>query len=78
MHHMAESLTLDTGFLEPALEAGLTEALEAGLADAFEAGLAAALDAGLEAALDAGLVCKCSTSGTAPNANKILELTESQ
>jgi hypothetical protein len=72
---MAESLTLDTGFLEPALEAGLTEALEAGLADAFEAGLAAALDVGLEAALDAGLVCKC---GTAPNANEILELTESK
>lgn len=57
-------LTLDAGFLEPALDAGLTDALEAGFTEpaleagfdaAFDAGLAAALDAGLAAALDAGL-----------------------
>ena len=48
-----DTLTLDAGFLEPALDAGFTEALDAGLADTFDAGLT--LDTGLEAALDVGL-----------------------
>ena len=55
-------LTLDAGFLEPALEAGFLTVVESGLADArdaglvaFEAGFAgAAWEAGFEAALDAG------------------------
>ena len=45
-------LTLDTGFLEPALDAGFAEALDAGLTDAFDAGLA--FDTGLDAALEVG------------------------
>lgn len=54
--------TLDTGFLEPALEVGFLAVVEIGLADARDAGFAAletgfagaAWEAGFEAALDAG------------------------
>lgn len=46
-------LTLETGFLDPAREAGLV--VDGGLAEAArDAGLAEALDAGFSAALDAG------------------------
>jgi len=55
--------TLDTGFLDPALEVGLVEAareagletLDAGLAAVLETGLAEATETGLAAAWDAGL-----------------------
>lgn len=62
-YHSTEH-TLETGFLDPARDAGLAEAareagfalFDAGFTDALEAGLADALEAGFATALEAGLV----------------------
>lgn len=72
-HHVLGH-TLDAGFFELALEAGLTEALDAGFTEpaldagftdaALDAGLAA-LDAGLDAAFDAGLAAAAFDAGLA-------------
>lgn len=53
--------TFDTGFLDPALEAGLAEAAREAGFDTLDAGLAAVLDAGFTETLEAGLAAASDT-----------------